>query len=478
MDNDNKVDNVKADVTKNGVSLFLRDELVPLKKRKDVESYDLEREYAKTRLNRNYRIWIVLGICFLVSILVTYFSVSGLARADREIEVKLDAFEDLNLRNLLDTITKAQNQYDEASRNKIDIETAMNTKLNQAKNTRSADLDILNSSHLGPAATKRRNQQILDTYNNEVKAIHAEYDEQLAKAEAELKQYDEQLKSYDSQNVEKAQQFEKAMDSERQLRELEKKQLTEDYEQKLENARQELADTQKKDYEDKRKAIRTLSQSYDAQIAELDPVIKDAKADLILQDATLPAAGEAFDPTAYSAALSEADVFLAALEDVKLKYDNYVYLNSLLSAIPQKNTASTVVKTEKQLTYSMIASLADTAVNQMASMNTKIKDLESEKSTLQAAFNANAVVFDELALAQKVDGFILDMANPNGIYVYMTTTTKSSVTQDGKTKAAILNTKGKKIGTGVLYNKNGVYLFPDTEIAELKAGCAVRLEKK
>ena len=113
MDNDNKIDssvldneNTAIPEEKGDVLLFLQEEIMPLRKKKVVTTYDLEKEYAKTRKNKNLSVWIVLLLTVVGVVLATWAIISGFSVNSRNIEVSLDAFEDLNLRNLFDALSK------------------------------------------------------------------------------------------------------------------------------------------------------------------------------------------------------------------------------------------------------------------------------------------------------------------------------------------------------------------------------------
>ena len=128
MDNDNKIDssvldneNTAVPEEKGDVLLFLQEEIMPLRKKKVVTTYDLEKEYAKTRKNKNLSVWIVLLLTVVGVVLATWAIISGFSVNSRNIEVSLDAFEDLNLRNLFDALSKTQDLYEKAAKTKAEL---------------------------------------------------------------------------------------------------------------------------------------------------------------------------------------------------------------------------------------------------------------------------------------------------------------------------------------------------------------------
>ena len=251
MDNDNKIDssvldneNTAVPEEKGDVLLFLQEEIMPLRKKKVVTTYDLEKEYAKTRKNKNLSVWIVLLLTVVGVVLATWAIISGFSVNSRNIEVSLDAFEDLNLRNLFDALSKTQDLYEKASKTKAELQAAFDQKMTQAKRSLDLDLDYIRKLKLAKKDRTVRENRVRNSYEKTVKAIHDEFDEKLKAADIELKQYEDQLKSFDSENVEKAQEWEKQMDSERQVHEIEKGKLTEEYETKIMDLKTQMSEAQ------------------------------------------------------------------------------------------------------------------------------------------------------------------------------------------------------------------------------------------
>ena len=147
MDNDNKIDTFDDSKQESKeVSLFLQEELIPLKKKKTLTTYNLEKEYAKTKKNRNYSIWIIMAITVAAVVLATWLTISGLSAKNNKLQVSLESFEDLNLRNLFDALSKTQDLYEKAAKAKAELEASLESRLTQAK--RNKDVDFANLSNM------------------------------------------------------------------------------------------------------------------------------------------------------------------------------------------------------------------------------------------------------------------------------------------------------------------------------------------
>ena len=151
MDNDDKIKEL---------SLFLGDELEPLKRSKKVKVYDLETEYAKTRANRLWSVWITLGLTFAVFVLVTVFTIRGIGKSNDKIDVNLSSFEDLNLQNLFDQLQRAQDQFDEAAKRKAALQGSLESRISQAKMKMQSDLELLANTRLSKGVLADRKKKI------------------------------------------------------------------------------------------------------------------------------------------------------------------------------------------------------------------------------------------------------------------------------------------------------------------------------
>lgn len=496
MGNDNKIKPVvDLDKTKNlpevrksesEVLLFLQEELVPLRKKKTVTNYDLENEYAKTRKNKDTSIWLTLGLTVAAVVLLTWGIVTKMSATNRDIEVSLNAFEDLNLRNLFDALSKTQDLYEKASKNKAELQAALDGRIAQAKRTRDADITYIKKLNLPKKNRTEREEKVLQTYRNTVKAAHEEYDEKISAADIELKQYEEQLKSFDSENVEKAQQWEKQMDSERQVHEIEKKRIKEEYEEQIAQLKESMKNDQERSYQEKRTAVNDVTNYYEGRLSKLDPAIKDANAKSIIQSYSEVSGVDVFDADAIIGSATNVDEeFAQEIYSLKEKYDNYVTLSNVNSSVPYANGMTGVVNSEKKIAYDMSYSVASKAVSKISEYKTEnarlqneVEGYKSEVAGVKNALGNTGILLDAYAVNSKVDGFILGSSDGENYIAYIQSGVRNSVRNDGATRVAIYNETNKKVATGAIWFKDNVYFISLDEPVELSAGWFVKFSKK
>ncbi len=492
MDNDDKIKEL---------SLFLGEELEPLRRSKKVRVYDLETEYAKTRKNRLWSVWVTLGLTFLFVILVTVFTVRGIGKSAERIDVNLSSFEDLNLQNLFNQLERTQEKFDEAAKKKASLQGALDSRIARAKQKMQADLALLSNMRLSKAALAERREKIQKTYSAEVDAAHSEIDEQLSIAEAEAKQYEEQLKSYDSENVARAQEWEKKMDSERQARQLERQKLVDSYEKQLADAQALLEETRRKDFEERKNATNEIAKRYEQEIAGYDPVIKDSKITSAVTSANQNPLGVFNKETLLgegAPALSEE--FSAALDKTFADYGDLELLLAKSAEIPHRNTMKSVVAGEKKLSYAIANNLARAALDEIkakdgeaAAASQEIEGLKEQVQEAQrlaaeageqrdfekTASQSYVNILNSSLVDEKTAGFVLDPANEHGPAVFIRDAWAQSVTRDGTTKVDVYNGRTKAATGALLFYADNYYISLDKPelAASLTVGSTFRIKK-
>ena len=226
MGNDNKMTKIseeqKANQIHSEVMLFLGKELDRIHKTSSEQTYNIEKEYAKSKKRHSpFTSFMLIG-SFLVVFLIAFVMLKTISAHNEEITVSVAEFDDLNLKNLLNTVGAAQTNYDNAVKKRATIEGDMSVKLKAADETKTNDLFVIDSM---TRLTRRRRTELIaeaeQKYKDAVAAIHEEYDAQLIQADKEVEEYKSQLAEFDTAKVQAAKEKEKALDSERRVKELE-----------------------------------------------------------------------------------------------------------------------------------------------------------------------------------------------------------------------------------------------------------------
>lgn len=390
MGNDNKItEEEKSNQIHKEVMLFLGKELERIHQTSNEQTYNIEKEYAKSKKNHSPFSALMLISCFLVVLAIAFIMTKTIAAHNEEITVSVAEFDDLNLKNLLNTVGAAQTNYDNAVKKRATIEGDMTVKLKAAEDAHTNDIFVIDS--MTRLTKKKRAELVAEAdikYKDAVAAVHEEYDGQLAQADKEVEEYKKQLAEFDSVKVQAAQEKEKALDTERRVKELEQKRIKDQYEIRIAELNQKLAETQKRNSDDMRAAVSSVSSQYQAEIALLDPKLNDAEAGKIIAKANSSGAADFNASTALNERGITGQRLAADMKEYQELYDSYSYLDKTVAGLPQKNSIPSYVKASHKLVNQMGQAFADTTANlykENLELSDKIADLAKELSDSRQA---------------------------------------------------------------------------------------------
>lgn len=418
MDNDNKIKNKMSNMNlpveliddaqiKKDIDLFLPEEMRPARVQKP-STYDIETEYAKTKKNKShYILWLMLATIF-VAVLVTFCVSKYVEHMNNSIAVNIDVFDDLNLRNLLDTASQTQASYDAAVKEKSELSASMQYELSLAEQRRDTDLHTLTSLRLdSKKEINRRTAEIHSAYDEEIKAVHEKYDVKISTQESLIAQYKEQLDQYDNSKIEQAQ----IIDSTKQLYEIEKSQMKESHEKEITALRTQIQDEQKAAVERQMKAVTEVTQKYQKEIDGLDPVIKGK--DLIVEKAKRLEGNSTYVPDQFTKELTTqaSSDYVASLKKAAEGYGNFNDAKKIVAAIPQKHSIPSFVNAMSQYAYNVgtvLTNASVTEVNRFAVIVDNCKLQIADLNVEIAGYKS-----DIANLHVEIDGYKNDIAQLN-----------------------------------------------------------------
>lgn len=451
MDNDNKIKkNQLTTKTHDEVLLFLNDELKQIQQSSEFQSYNLEKEYEKTKGHKSPFTYVVLAICFLCVSGIAFIMHSVITKHNSEIAVSLQVFDDLNLQTLLDSVSKVKISYDDAVQRKIALVSKMEQELSQALGKKENDLFLLDSLKISKKEKSNRTVQIESEYKTTVSAIHQEFDPQISTVEAEIKTYSEQLAEFDNSKVEVAREREKAFEAERQVYEIEKEKIKKEYESRIKDLNTSISSMQTKHDYELRNSIGQLNAAYQRELETYDPVIKDSVADEIVKNARSENAGVFDVETLKTNDLYTNKKVENALNSFQKYYSDYSYLDSKYKTLPYKHSV---------VDYRNASNLI---VNQMGNLVTQstfalAEELEDYKNQLAMAeenLNKELEWFEDclegiLGFA-KTNAIVLEMNSSEDISVYIAEKARYLITEEKPAEAEI---RAEKALRGKIYKE-------------------------
>ena len=234
MDNDNKINELQEAQTHKEVQLFLKDELKNLSYSKAAQ-YNLEEEYARTKQHKNRSVVIILCVCAVVVSLLVVGLTLFITSQNRKIKVNIDTFNDLNLRALLNSAGRTESLYASALQAKEMLVSQRDDELNAADQKRENDLYVLRtvSKVSSKDAIARKTLQIQEEYKKSIKSIREKYEPEIQAADAKIAEIKEKLSGYDSEKLSAAQADEAVLDSQKQLNDIQIRNLEKKYQNRI-----------------------------------------------------------------------------------------------------------------------------------------------------------------------------------------------------------------------------------------------------
>ncbi|MBR3814471.1 MAG: hypothetical protein IKK38_11440 [Spirochaetaceae bacterium] len=444
MDNDNKIN-----ISKPEVKLFLGDKIVPADL-SSTSTYDIEKEFEKAKANRSYKVMLILVGMGIFVVLFSIFFSKYVKVQNEKMKVSVESFDDLNLRRLLDSVSRIENEISLAMAEKKQIDDTYKESISSAEQFRDADLHTLQYMNLSKYEFSKQRQAIIDSCEHKKALIKATYDEDTEYIDAKIKELTDQLAAMDSANLERAQQMQSEIDSQRQVFEIEKQQLVDEYETNIETLKSQLATQKEEAYKERNKAIDTVAARYKkeiaslkATIASLDPVLSDAKAAAIVDEANKleNSAPQFLSQIAEKFELAENDVLLLAAIDGKLA--NFDYLAGVIEAQPHKNSLASFARARNFILHSF----ADDTAALLTSILSARTEAEENAVELESVVHSYEFYLESQLKESGDFGCVVDPRNKNEIVVYVSPVYKETIED---TPAYVYRKANELIGEVVL----------------------------
>ncbi len=491
MGNDNKI-NQANDQRHKEVLLFLNDELNRLQTVNSSNSYDLEKEYAKTKKNKSLFSTLLLTGSMLVVFLLAWGITAYINSKNQEITVNLEEFEGLNVKNLLDSVSKVQANYDTAMKNRTNIISDRDVALKNAEEKRDSELFLIESLSLDDKnEIKKRQDAVLEEYENTVAQIKQVYDPQIVAADNELAEYKKQLDEYDTAKLEAARQQEQALDSERRVHRLEMDKLAKEYEGRIAALQDSYARERKDNSEQIRRQVSEVSQTYLRQIDMLDPDLTKTSAQGIVNTVNAKESVPFDSEKIIEENEIEDESIIIGLSAFQKTYNQYTTVQKPFETIPYKKSAPSYFQASKGIVDNMGSVFEETTLKlagekkelttkvgnleqEITGLNKQIekirKDSEAEKVALKESLHNQFLeekaqlasdyvgLYDGILASAKAQAVVMSAHSKENIRVYVVPEQRAHITEAG-VGAEIKASKAVKGVIKPIPGEPGFYLF-------------------
>lgn len=386
MGNEDKV----KDIVSRSKEIFLPDELQP----EEVQQvYSLNEEFAKTRKNRSLAfLFIVAGFIFVIiasSVIVTYW----IQQQQTQLDLSISDFEDLRLRDLLETSNRYQGELNGAREDLDEIKLQMEKEILRVKEGTARQREGVLARHLPENETDRQLKLLQAQEERKIIAVKAQYQNKLNEKEEEILTLKAKVAASDKgmkDNVQKAEN------------------ILNNY-QKLHNIKM---NKQKEYYENEIYNLKLYHKRYvEALILKYNPVFHSTRLQGILKSEASPVYAKTPEMKSFQSDLGrEGAISKEGFDRIRRNVENNALIMARMNRIPYENSVAPALTQMTQLTNRIIydyENLWYDLVNIIRKKNEII-------GNYRYAFDYHSKIYPE-------GGFIIDPRNTRNIRVHLST---------------------------------------------------------
>ncbi len=226
MDNDQQI----KDVVRGTKDHFLSQ---PIESDSREEVFNLELEFAKTAKNKSFTIPIVTISFFLVMVVGAVVATLVSDQANQQKTVQIGQFNDLNLKDLFDSVKKNQNDLSDTKNQIAIIKQKLSDDEEHIRQDASTQLDMLSVSSLPPDALQKKQEQVKERMAELLAHATASADVQLKPLEEQAKDLQKKIDSYDNRIGKMNKENEERLSSQQKLFDIEMSKLKSYYQDRI-----------------------------------------------------------------------------------------------------------------------------------------------------------------------------------------------------------------------------------------------------
>jgi len=326
--------------------------------------------------------------------------------------VDVQAFEAINLKDLLDTAKKNDADLERTKIELASIEAELAAAIESAERDYRGAMESVRAQGLGAEEEKAGIDAALKTSETKKREARNRFAAPIAAKKAQIAAIQKRIDSYDQKLTEQAKKQQEVLANERKVFEDDKKRIVKAYEAQLadlEAARIRDAKSLKKQRED---LAATLT-------ARWNPIFDTNRDKTILGDD--PSRGKLTEGPAFPPYLRGAGLLDASAESrINRSYDDFLYMSKRLRAVPYINSVPPILKRmeeEARRAVSELKSLLQGSSRGLEDRDKKIAELNSRAAAAEAALERYRWSVSEFVRTNTDGGYVLDSRNPENVSV-------------------------------------------------------------
>ena len=250
--------------THEATSIFIRNNLSNISPPK---LYDLDQEFANTQKNKN-SITIISLVLFILLFLAAAFGVTKyIEYQNSQIPININAFEDVNLREIFDKAKQYEKDMKKASRDLEDLYLQRDSAIYNLKNITEDKINLIETEN--PSNKNIRIRTLNNELDESIKKENINWNNLIDIAKDKIKVIQDKIDSYDTRIIEKAKEQEDIINNQQKRFDMELEASVKYYEDKI-SIQQEQYSNEIKNIEDtNNEIIKVLKNNNKNQIEAL-----------------------------------------------------------------------------------------------------------------------------------------------------------------------------------------------------------------
>ncbi len=365
-------------------------------------AYDFQAEFAKTRRNRSF---VVVGASAITILILGIAAIAVTRMIERSVArtpVDVAAFDDLNLKDLLDSSKRNEDDLSQAKLALSQIDSDLSSSLASADRDYQASVESIRMRALPKAQENQQVAAAAAVWDAAEKKLRADHDSAAAKKRDEIVSIQKRIDQYDSRSLARAKAEESTLANERTAFDIEKQQEVQVYEARI-------ADLQAARKRDIDALTRQKNDLAAAITARYNPTFADARSATLLSGWKAPSLTP---PQVFHPYLGPAGVLDSASESsLDQSYSDLSFLSNELQAVPYINSvpaALSRIATEAESSIAAYRKALQAAGSGLEDRDKKIAALttraEAAETTL-AQYRAAVIAY---ARGSRESGFVID----------------------------------------------------------------------
>jgi hypothetical protein len=425
-----------------------------------INRYDFNAEFAKTKKNKSFVVIGATAITIAVLAVAAFMVTRAIEKQTAEAPMDVRAFEDLNLKDILDTSKRNEADLERIKLELSQLEYDNKAAILTADRNHQAAIDSIKANSASASDANAALAAETKGYEASKKNAQASYAARAAAKRAELAEVQKRVDQYDSRLVDQAKKQQAVLASQRVAFDLEKKKQADFYESRIKDLEAARA-------RDVAQLKRQKDELADSLTSRYNPTFTDPRSGPLLSATAQGPTGEAPGFHPYLAEAGVLDKSDQARLDRSLS--DFLYLSAKLRAVPYLNSVPpTLARLESEARSSIISyrSAIDVAGAGLSDRDKRIALLNARAEAAEKSLEQYRFAVSAYARAGRESGYILDARDGSAVLVYLDPSV--SVVEGS---VGYVSRGDKAIGSLIFHGSSG---SPWASIGRLEAGEALK----